>query len=125
MTPSRPLLAGLAALLLAPAAAEAGEVPPGNPWRPPGPSDQVATYRGTRANVPPTVPVYRGNSDAGSGTGQAVPAGGETQPELLAAGNRLWIVDREGGTLTACRLGPSYQVGRDRVRCASRDLPDD
>jgi hypothetical protein len=114
----------LVTLLLTPLAAVlAGEVPPGNPWRPPGPGDQVATYRGTRANVPPILPVYRGSSDAGRASAPIGPAEGETSPEVLAAGSRLWIVDRDEGTLTACRLGPTAYVGRDRVRCTRRGLP--
>lgn len=117
----RPLLL-LAALLFTPSAAGA-DVSPGNPWPPAGTGDPVALYRGTRANVPPSVPVHRGSSAAGSAAAP-VGAAAERPPEFLAAGSRLWIVDRDGDTLTACRLGPTYRVGRDRVRCVARDLPD-
>lgn len=106
----------LAALLLAPAAALAE----GGPGRPPGAGGPVAVYRGTRADVPPAVPVYRGRPAAVATPAEEAPAG----PELLAAGNRLWIVDRDTGTLTACRVGATTRVGRDRVRCVERELPD-
>ena len=62
MIPARTTLL-LAAVLLSPAVALA-DVAPGNPWRPAGTGGPVAVYRGTRTNVPPTIPVYRGSSAA-------------------------------------------------------------
>jgi hypothetical protein len=113
----------LAAALLSPAVVLA-DVAPGNPWRPAGTGGPVAVYRGTRTNVPPTIPVYRGSSAAAHQATVETPAVAAS-PELLAAGNRLWIVDRDAGTLTACRLGATTRIGRDRVRCTRRDLPGD
>lgn len=137
MSPKRPTL--LAALLLAPAAvmpAAAADPPQGEYRRPTAARapvavyrggrasvpPAVAVYRGTRASVPPAVPVYRGDPAPTPALDEAevVPEG----PEYLAAGNRLWVVDREARSLTACRVQATTQVGRDRVRCVARGLPD-
>jgi hypothetical protein len=39
------------------------------------------------------------------------------------AGKRLWLVDRRSDRVSACRLIRSSTVGRDRIRCARRRLP--
>jgi len=39
------------------------------------------------------------------------------------AGKRLWLVDRHRDRVTACRSIRSSRVGRDRIRCTTRRLP--
>lgn len=42
---------------------------------------------------------------------------------VAVAGERLWLVDPEGGRLTACRLDRTSRIGERRIRCAERQLP--
>ena len=44
--------------------------------------------------------------------------------DVVAAGNRVWFVDREEGTLVGCRLINTSYVGVERIRCAARGLPE-
>lgn len=45
------------------------------------------------------------------------------EAELMTAGERLWIVDRDGKKLTACRLINTIYVGGQAIRCTTRKLP--
>lgn len=47
----------------------------------------------------------------------------EARRDVLA-GERIWIVDRDAGMLTGCRLEGTTQVGRRRLACARRALPE-
>lgn len=42
---------------------------------------------------------------------------------VFLAGERLWLVDPEGGRVTACRLERTTRVGERRIRCSERSLP--
>lgn len=88
--------AGFACLLLAQAAAAAAE--PAAP----------EILRGSAAPPPPAV--------AGE------PAADDT--DVVAAGNRVWFVDRAEGTLVGCRLINTSYVGVERIACSARDLPE-
>ncbi len=48
----------------------------------------------------------------------------ENGADVVAAGNRVWFVDREEGTLVGCRLINTSYVGVERIQCAGRDLPE-
>jgi hypothetical protein len=116
--PARSLL--LALLLVAgrpePAAAngESAAAPPRST-----PVRQVVVHRGRDADLPSAVPVHRGHA--------AAPARAPAEPTpataLVEGGRRLWLVDRDRGTLTACRLVSTSTVGRDAIRCTRRRLP--
>ena len=41
----------------------------------------------------------------------------------VAAGDELWLIDRAGGELIACELGPTTQVSQQTIRCWADDLP--
>ncbi|MCX8100113.1 MAG: hypothetical protein RMK81_07380 [Geminicoccaceae bacterium] len=41
----------------------------------------------------------------------------------VVAGERLWLVDPEGGRLAACRLERTSRIGERRIRCTERPLP--
>jgi hypothetical protein len=79
---------------------------------------QVAVYRGRTASVPAAVPIYRGSAIPPA-RAPASPAG---PPAEVEGGQRLWLVDRDRGTLTACRLVSTFTVGRDAIRCTRRRL---
>ncbi len=118
------LLAAALAAPLAPAPARAQGTEPGarppDRWVP-----AVAVYRGSEANVPPAVPVLRGSSAAASGVA-AAPSSAPAAPAdgaVAVGGNPFWRYDAGAGELVACRLGPTTQVGRDRVRCSRASLP--
>ena len=41
----------------------------------------------------------------------------------IYAGERLWLVDRQSETVSACRLTRSNKVGSQIIRCMTRRLP--
>ena len=91
------LAAGFACLLLAQAAAVAAE--PAAP----------EILRGSSAPPPPAVAVGQPAADSA---------------DVVAAGNRVWFVDRAEGTLIGCRLINTSYVGVERIACSARDLPE-
>ncbi len=50
------------------------------------------------------------------------PAAGPDAAEI-AAGDRIWFVDRQARRLTGCRLISTSEVGVQRVQCTERRLP--
>jgi hypothetical protein len=50
------------------------------------------------------------------------PAAGPGEP-LIAAGDRVWFVDRERRRLTGCRLINTIYVDTQAIRCTERRLP--
>ncbi|MCB1990124.1 MAG: hypothetical protein R3D28_26645 [Geminicoccaceae bacterium] len=44
--------------------------------------------------------------------------------DVVAAGNRVWFVDKDEGTLVGCRLINTSYVGAERIECSARDLPE-
>ncbi len=48
----------------------------------------------------------------------------EDGARTVAAGNRVWFIDRNEGTLVGCRLINSSYVGAERIECSARDLPE-
>lgn len=57
------------------------------------------------------------------GPAEAPPAAVMARSFEVAAGDELWLIDRLGGELIACELGPTTQVGRQEIRCWADDLP--
>jgi hypothetical protein len=45
-------------------------------------------------------------------------------PIESVGGRGIWLVDREGGELTACRVVNTLTVGQRRIRCTRGRLPD-
>lgn len=43
--------------------------------------------------------------------------------EVIAAGDRIWFIDEDRGTLTGCKMVNTSIVGVRRVACARRPLP--
>ena len=85
----------------------------------------VTVYRGGQMTVEPaahsgTVQVLRGTPAPASVMLDTAPSGGATR---LVAGSRLWLVDAKARRLTTCAARRSAQVGRETIRCFSRDLP--
>ncbi len=85
----------------------------------------VTVYRGAQMTLEPAAPsgpveVLRGTPAPVSIKQIAAPSGGVTR---LVAGTRLWLVDAKTGRLTTCAARRSTQVGRETIRCFSRDLP--
>jgi hypothetical protein len=110
-------LAGLLLLrLTSPSSAEAEAT-----YRPPEPPRAgVIIYRGTAVTRPAPVAIYRGSS--------APPARGSSQPTTtmdtqVAAGSRLWLLDREQERLVACSVRGTGIVGRRAIRCVRSRLP--
>lgn len=68
----------------------------------------VRVFRGT-----PTAPVR----------GTAVATVGGSESRAVAAGGRLWLVDRAAGSLSVCSLVATTQVGERRIDCHSGQLP--
>ncbi len=46
-----------------------------------------------------------------------------TAARQIYAGERLWLVDRQSETVSACRLIRSNKVGSQIIRCTTRRLP--
>jgi hypothetical protein len=118
---SRPAFGLVLALLLAagrpePAAANGESAAPSPRTARTG---QVAVYRGQSANVPAAVPVYRGSAIQPA----RIPTGPAPVTAQAEGGRRLWLIDRERDTLTACRLVSTFTVGVDAIRCTRRSLP--
>jgi hypothetical protein len=64
------------------------------------------------------VKVHRG---PGSGPLPA-PAAPKAEPRTLA-GRNLWVIDEARGTAVGCRIEGTTQVGKRRLKCATRRLP--
>jgi hypothetical protein len=60
--------------------------------------------RGERATPPPARPAA------------------EPGPAVVLSGETLWLLDQRDGTLRACRLVNTTQVGVQRIRCSDGDL---
>lgn len=43
-------------------------------------------------------------------------------PAVVLSGETLWLLDPRDGTLRACRLVNTTQVGEQRIRCSEGDL---
>lgn len=97
MAGRRALAAGFACLLLAQAVGAAAQQAP-------------EILRGSSA--PPLPPRAAAKEPATDGT------------DVVAAGDRVWFVDRDEGTLVGCRLINTSYVGVERIQCAGRDLPE-
>lgn len=93
----RALAAGIACLLLAQAGGVAAQQAP-------------EILRGSSA--PPLPPRAATNGPAAAGA------------DVVAAGDRVWFVDRDEGTLVGCRLINTSYVGVERIQCAARELPE-
>ena len=88
--------------------------------------DAVTVYRGASATTqhfhaggpllvqrgaPVKTRAYAAKADDGS------------QTRHVLAGERLWVVDSQAGSLTTCALRKSIQVGFRDIRCYTRALP--
>jgi hypothetical protein len=51
------------------------------------------------------------------------PAGAQPINQVVAAGSRIWIVDRATDKLSVCRLVSTTQVGEHRIDCQAATLP--
>ncbi len=57
--------------------------------------------------------------------GPPPPAPSASPPaSIVAAGERLWLVDPAGDRLVGCRLDRTSRAGALRIRCAERRLPE-
>lgn len=81
----------------------------------------VAAAADTRAQE--TAPEILRGTPAPPPEAVAVPAPGEGA-QTVAAGNRVWFIDRNEGTLVGCRLINTSYVGAERIECSARDLPE-
>ena len=69
------------------------------------------------------VSVFRGSPVAAPTATERQMASAASAETIVASGSRIWFVDRAAGTLQACRLEPTTQVGEHRIDCHTRTLP--
>lgn len=111
-------LAGLLLLRLTSPSSAEGEAT----YRPPEPPrGGVAIYRGTAVAGPAPMAIYRGSA-APPGRSASRPA--TATGTQVAAGRRLWLLDRERERLVACSVRGTGIVGRRAIRCVRSRLPD-
>ncbi|MEZ5906344.1 MAG: hypothetical protein R3C69_15035 [Geminicoccaceae bacterium] len=68
--------------------------------------------------------ILRGSSAPPLPPRAAASEAAEDGADVVAAGNRVWFVDRDEGTLVGCRLINTSYVGVERIQCAARGLPE-
>jgi hypothetical protein len=83
-------------------------------------SAQVAVFRGgSDAEDVPPLPIVRGSAVEAA---LALPAA-EEEGLVILSGERLWLVDTDRGTVTACEVRSTTSVSSRRVRCTDTSLP--
>jgi len=65
--------------------------------------------------------ILRGERAAPPSSAPARPAA-PASPAVVVSGETLWLLDQRDGTLRACRLVNTTQVGEQRIRCSEGDL---
>lgn len=80
-----------------------------------------ADLGGADADRPGPPVILRGERAAPPSPAAARPAA-PANPAVVVSGETLWLLDERDGTLRACRLVNTTQVGEQRIRCSEGDL---
>jgi hypothetical protein len=91
-------------------------------------SDNVQVFRAGLASgivdsVEADVRVFRGAGDVQAASDFTTPVRDNETPQVVAAGSKVWFVDRATDRLTTCRLRKTSYVSKYVIACQSRTLP--